>query len=66
MSMKKQAGGRGLKGGGRNRGSIKELQLNAPPTLAELKIDKKTSMVAQQLAAIPEETLIRCSCFFPP
>lgn len=53
--MEKQAGGRGLKGGGRNRGSTKELQLDAPPTLEELGIDKKTSMIAQQLSALPEE-----------
>jgi len=54
--MEKQSGGRGLKGGGRNRGSEKEPQLNAPPTLSDLGIDKKTSMIAQQLAALDVET----------
>ena len=39
--LEKQAGGRGLKGGGRNRGSKKELQFDSPPTLAELGVSKK-------------------------
>ena len=37
-------------------GSTKELPKDPAPTLKELKIDKKTSMVAQQLAAMPEAT----------
>jgi hypothetical protein len=45
--MEKQAGGRSRMGGGRNRGSQKEPLLVGPPTLKELGIDKKTSMVAQ-------------------
>jgi len=47
-------------------GSKGEPLLDPTPTLKELGIDKKTSMVAQQLAAMPEETLIGRSCFFPP
>jgi hypothetical protein len=46
----KRAGGRGLKGGGRNRGSKKELLLGAPPTLDQLGIDKKTAMWAKWTA----------------
>jgi hypothetical protein len=41
--------------GGGTRGSQKEPQVDAPPTLAELGIDKKTSMIAQRLATMPEE-----------
>ena len=54
--LPKQAGGRGARGGGRNRGSKKELQFDAPATLADYKLDKKTSHIAQQLAALPEAT----------
>ena len=36
--IEKQAGGRGLRSGG-TRGSKKELQVNAPPTLADLGLD---------------------------
>ena len=53
--LPKQAGARGATGGG-TRGSIKEPQLNAPATLADYGLDKKTSHIAQQLAALPEAT----------
>jgi len=46
MATKLQAGGRGRKGGG-SRGSIKELQPQAPQTLADLGLDKKTSMLKE-------------------
>jgi hypothetical protein len=36
-------------------GSIVEPPKNPTTTLKELGIDKKTSMIAQQLAALPEE-----------
>ncbi len=54
-SMEKNKGASGLEGSGRNRGSKRELPLDAPPTLAELGIDKKTTMIAQQLASLPED-----------
>jgi len=50
-SMEKNRGERGQFTGG----SKGEPPVVGPPTLKELKIDKKTSMVAQQLAAMPEE-----------
>lgn len=52
--MPKQAGARGKRGGG-TRGSKKEPQVNAPPTLAELAIPKKLSSRAQRLAAAKDE-----------
>ena len=42
----KQAGARGQKGGG-TRGAKKEPRVNAPPTLAEMGVDKKTSALAR-------------------
>lgn len=39
--------------GGGSKGSTREPLPNAPPTLADYKIDKKTSAIAQQLAALP-------------
>lgn len=53
QQIPKQAGGRGRAGGGRNRGSKKELQLTAPPLLSDYGVTKKVSAVAQQLAALP-------------
>lgn len=54
----RRAGARGLPGPGKGkRGTKVELRLDAPPTLAELGLDKKTSMVAQQLAAFPAKEL---------
>lgn len=50
----KSDGARGLGGGG-TRGSKKEPRVNAPPTLSELGLDKKTSSVAQKLAELSEE-----------
>lgn len=41
---------------GQTRGSRGEPRVSEPSTLSDLGIDKKTSMVAQQLAALPEET----------
>ena len=38
------------------RGAKQEPRFNAPPTLAEIDIDKKTSMVAQELASLPAAT----------
>jgi hypothetical protein len=38
-----------------SRGSYAELRDSAP-TLSDLGITKKTSMIAQQLAALPEDT----------
>jgi hypothetical protein len=60
-AMPKQAGGRGRTGGGRNRGSKKELQFDAPPTLADVfgiepRKAKKLASIAQQLAALPAKT----------
>lgn len=53
----KQAGARGAAGPGRGkRGTVQEPRFDAPPTLADLGIDKKTSAIAQQLAALPAET----------
>jgi 16S rRNA G966 N2-methylase RsmD len=49
----KQAGARGKRGGG-TRGSKKELQVNAPPTLESAGITKKESSRSQELAAVPE------------
>ncbi len=49
-----QAGGRSRKGGG-TRGAKKEPQPSAPPTLADVGIDKKLSSRAQKLAAVPED-----------
>ena len=49
----KQAGARGQKGGG-TRGTPKEPRVNAPPTLAEMGIDKKTSALAQKLAGLSD------------
>jgi hypothetical protein len=49
----KQEGARGRKGGG-TRGSQKELQPDAPPTLEALGISKKESSDSQALAAIKE------------
>lgn len=47
----------GVKLAGRNiGGSPKELPITGTPTLAEIGISKKTSMVAQQLAALPDDT----------
>jgi hypothetical protein len=42
------------KGGG-SKGSKRELLLDAPPTLADLGLDRKTSMIAQQLADLPAD-----------
>lgn len=44
-------------GGQLRRGSKIEPRENKPPTLAELGIDKKTSMIAQQISALPEEKI---------
>jgi hypothetical protein len=54
--MEKNRGG-GEKGVGRaGKNAIpKENHITATPTLEELDLDKKTSMVAQPLAAMPEE-----------
>ena len=41
---------------GTRRGTDKEPRQGAPLTLSDLGIDKKTSAVAQQLAALPSET----------
>jgi len=49
--MPKATGGRPQK-----TGSGSEPVFSEAPTLAEIGIDKKTSMVAQQLAKLPEET----------
>lgn len=51
----KQNGARGLAGGG-TRGSRKEPQVDSPPRLSDLGITKKTSMIAQQLASLPDDT----------
>jgi hypothetical protein len=53
-----QAGARGRSGGG-TRGSRKEPQLEAPPTLADAGIDKKLSARAQKLADLPESEFER-------
>ena len=55
-SMEKNKGGgeRGIGRAGKNA-VPKENHIVAPPTLEELGIDKKTSMVAQALAKMPEE-----------
>lgn len=42
-------------GGGGSKGSKREPLPDAPPTLAELGLDKKTSSIAQKLAALPEK-----------
>jgi N6-adenosine-specific RNA methylase IME4 len=55
--LEKQAGARGLPGPGKGkRGTKVEPRLWAPPTLKQLGIDKKTSSVAQQVAAMPKNT----------
>ena len=42
--------------GGGSKGSKRVPLLSAPATLAELGLDKKTSAIAQQLAALPTVT----------
>ena len=54
-AMPKQSGARGRKGGG-TRGSRKALQVDAPPTLADLGLTRKIAAAAQQLDELPEET----------
>ncbi len=54
LSMKKNKGAKGSKGK-QFTGSLVEPVKDTTPTLAELKIDKKTFMVAQQLAGMPED-----------
>ena len=49
----KNVGGAGKQGGGRKSGSKKIPLLGEPPTLADLGLDKKTSSIAQKLAALP-------------
>lgn len=44
------------KGGG-SKGAKKELILFAPPTLADMGLDKKTSKLAQDIASLPEEQI---------
>ena len=56
-AMPLQSGARGKRGGG-TRGSKKELQVDAPATLAALGIDKKISALAQKIADLPEEKVV--------
>jgi hypothetical protein len=39
----------------RKTGSSSKLELDTPPTLSDLGLDKKTSHIAQKLAELPQE-----------
>jgi hypothetical protein len=59
-ASERQAGARGRKSGG-TRGTKKEPQVDAPPTLADLGVTKKLSSLAQNLEKLPAKRALMVS-----